>query len=51
MTVYDEIVAECPRSCTNAKEVLTSIMSRPPTWMKKMPVSASVTEMLRYRKE
>lgn len=51
MTVYDEIVAECPQNCTNAKEVLASIMSRPPTWMKKMPVSASVTEMLRYRKE
>jgi DNA polymerase len=51
LTVYDEIVAEAPRSDNYAKERMTHIMSQSSTSMPEMPVSAKVFLTDRYVKK
>lgn len=53
MTVYDEIVAECPAALPPGEGIkqLLAIMNQPPRWLPAMPVSAAGFEAMRYRKD
>lgn len=51
LTVYDEVVAECPAEETGARDRMLAIMSRSTTWLPQMPVSASGFEATMYRKD
>lgn len=46
MTVYDEIVCECPLA--TRKEELTDSMAIPPDWMPSIPLVAKATEGFNY---
>lgn len=51
LTVYDELVAECPVEEQGAAERMQAIMSQSPAWLPRMPVSAKCFVASRYRKD